>query len=188
MAKCAICDSRKGQRTCKMAGAMVCSICCGQHRQKEACQGCTYYRDVPIKPTRDYRDVPRYSTQTMEDDLELQSYAHMIESALCLWDRLMNGTLNDNSALRVLERLLDRCYFKDDTADTLEEPLRRGFEIVWSAINEDLADISNDKLVKILGVIYFVARRRARGGRDYFHVIHQYVGLRLGPGMRILNL
>jgi hypothetical protein len=172
-----------------MAGAMVCSICCGQHRQKEACEGCIYYRDIAlIKPARDYRAVPRFSPARMNDDLELQSYANTIESALCLWDRSMNGALSDNSALLVLERLLDKYHFMEDTVETMEIRLRRGYEMVLSAIRADLGDVSNEILVKILSVIYFVARRRARGGRDYFDIINRYVGMRAGPGLRILGM
>ncbi len=123
----------------------------------------------------------------MRADLELQSYANTIESALCLWDCSMDCALSDNSALTVLERLLDKYPFKDDTVQTLEKPLLRGYDLVLSAIHNDLGDLSDQMIVKILGVIYFVARRRARGGRDYFEVIHQYVGMRAGPGMRILG-
>ena len=189
MAKCAICKTRKGSRACKMTGATVCSVCCGQHRQKEACQGCVYFRDIiPSRPIRDYGAVPRFPTREMADDLELQSYAHTIESALVLWDNSMRRTLDDSSALRVLERLLDRYHFKEDAAETIDEPLRHGFELVVSAIHQDLADVSNEVLVRILSVIYFVARRRARGGRDYFNLIHQYVGMRAGPGVRILGV
>jgi hypothetical protein len=120
--------------------------------------------------------------------LNLQSYAHTIESVLCLCDNSMQATLDDNSAFQVLERLLDRYHFKEDTAENLDEPLRNGFEMVSSAINDDLVDVSNGVLVKVFSVIYFVARRRAGGGRDYFEVIHRYVGMRLGPGTRILGI
>jgi hypothetical protein len=194
LAKCAICGKRKGHRSCKIAGGMSCSLCCGLHRKKEACQDCTYYRDVPphqdvpSTPVRDYNKVPRYSPETMNADLDLQTYSNSIESALCLWDQEMNGMLTDAAALSVLERLLDKYHFKDDTLDDFQGPVRRGQQIVQSAIDADLADIPNDKIVKILGAIHFVARRRARGGRDYFDVIHRYVGVRLGPGLRTFHV
>jgi hypothetical protein len=189
MAKCMLCKTRKGQRECQMAGAAVCSVCCGQHRQKEACEGCHYYREIAPKASiRDYRAIPRFSPERMNADLELQSYSNTIESALCLWDRSMDCALSDNSALTVLERLLDRYHFKEDTVQTLDKPSLRGFDMVLSAIRKDLGDLSDETLVKILGVIYFVARRRARGGRDYFEVINRYVGMRAGPGVRILKM
>jgi len=124
----------------------------------------------------------------MDDDLDLQSYASVIESALCLWDDSNGRASTDSSALRVLEHLLDKYHFHEDTAETLDGTLRRGYETVLSAMAKDLRDIPADVIVKILSVIYFVARRRARGGRDYFDVIHTFVGRRLGPGMRLLDL
>ena len=123
----------------------------------------------------------------MEDDLDLQSISNTIESTLCLWDRSLEGSLNDDSALRVLERLLDHYYFKD-AIKIAEEPIGIGYEMVLDAIRNDLSDISEETIIKVLGVIHFVARRRAKGGRDYFHVIHKYVGSRAGPGMRILKM
>ena len=194
MAKCAICGKRKGHRSCKMAGGVSCSLCCGLHRQKEACQACTYYRDVPpdqdvpSTPVHDYKTVPRYSPETMSANLDLQPYAYSIESALCLWDQEMNGMLTDAAALSVLERLLDKYHFHDDTLDSVQGPVRRGLQFVQSAIDADLADIPNDRIIRILAAIHFVARRRARSGRDYLDVIHQYVGVRLGPGMRALRV
>jgi hypothetical protein len=123
----------------------------------------------------------------MEDNLDLQSISNSIESALCFWDQSFKGALNDDSALRVLEGLLDRYYFKE-TVEIAEEPVRTGYEMVSDAIRNDLSDIPEETIIKILGVIYFVAKRRARGGRDYFNVIRQYVGVRAGPGVRILKI
>ena len=123
----------------------------------------------------------------MEDDSDLQSVSNSIESALCLWDQSLKCALTDDSALRVLEILLDRYYFKE-TTEIAEEPIRTGCKMVLAAIRTDLSAIPEEILIKILGVIYFVAKRRARGGRDYFDVIHKYVGMRAGPGVRILEI
>jgi hypothetical protein len=185
MAKCAMCGSRKGQRQCKWENGLVCSLCCGQHRNAEKCEGCVYYKE-PKPVTRNYGVVPRFSTQTMDDDLDLQSIANAIESTLCLWDRSCKGTLKDDSALQVLESLLDLYYFKD-TVEITEEPVKTGYQMVLDVILYDLSDIPEEKIVRILGVVHFVAQRRAKGGRDYFDVINQYVGVRAAPGVRILK-
>jgi ribosomal protein L32 len=184
MAKCVLCNSKKGQRQCKLWSALVCSLCCGQRRQGELCQGCVYYKESKI--IRNYGVVPRFSTVTMEADLDLQSISNSIESAICLWDHSLKGTLKDDSALRVLERLLDHYYFKE-AVEITEESIRIGYEIVLAGIKNDLSDIADEVIIKILSVIYFVAKRRAKGGHDYFDVIHKYVGLRAGPGIRILG-
>jgi len=141
-----------------------------------------------MESVRNYGAIPRFSPESMSADPKLQSYAYKIESALCLWDRSMDCALSDNSALTVLERLLDKYHFKEDTGPILEKTLLRGYDLVLSAMQRDLGDLSDEMIAKILGVIYFVARRRARGGRDYFDVIHRYVGMRAGPGMRIFEM
>jgi hypothetical protein len=121
----------------------------------------------------------------MEDDWDLQSIANSIEATLCLWDQCCQNMLTDDFALIVLERLLDLYYFKE-MVEISEEPIKTGFQMVLNVIQNDLRDIPEETLVKILGVIYFVAKRRAKGGRDYFNVINEYVGVRAGPGIRIL--
>lgn len=60
--------------------------------------------------------------------------------------------------------------------------------MVSDAIRNDLSDIPEGKLFRILSVVYFVAKRRAKGGRGYLDVIHKYVGVRTGPGIRILKM
>jgi hypothetical protein len=122
----------------------------------------------------------------MESDFQLQSYADSIEGALCLWDHSHEMSLSDASALRVIEMLLDRHYYHDSGASNTDSLLREGFDMVTRAILEDLPSVPNDTIIKILGVIYFVARRRSRGGREHLDVLQHYVGLRVGTGMRLL--
>jgi hypothetical protein len=62
-----------------------------------------------------------------------------------------------------------------------------GVNYVDKAIREDLKKVAVEKIVKVLGVIRFVARRRTKIGREYMTIIHQYVGQRVGPGIRILQ-
>lgn len=88
--------------------------------------------------------------------------------------------------LRVVEMLIDRHYHHDSGASSTDDALlREGYEMVSRAISEDMADVPPDTLVRILGVIHFVARRRTCGGREHFDVLQQYVGLRLGPGAHL---
>ena len=50
MAKCSACKSKKGKRTCQLVEGMICSLCCGQIRDKEKCKGCVHYKEtVPKK-------------------------------------------------------------------------------------------------------------------------------------------
>jgi len=184
MAKCPKCSSRKGQRRCRATGSEVCTPCCGEIRKPATCQGCPYFKEDT--PKRNYKNIPSYSTQEMEDDLDLQSISNVIEGALCTWDYVSNDTLRDELALRVLELLMDRYYFDDESVTVSNEAVRKGFDYASRAIDETLDDVSKDVLCRILSVIYFVARRRTRGGREYFTVIRQYVGITITPGMRDL--
>jgi hypothetical protein len=184
MAKCLMCNSRKGQRKCLREDGMVCSQCCGETRQAEQCGECAYYRDnIPV---RRYVDVPRFSTQTMDSDMQLQSYGYTIEASLCQLDYSRNMSLKDATALKILEMLLDKFHFHDPDTTCDDSLVCEGFDAVVNSISADLSDVSEEIIVKILGVIYYIARRRSRGGREYFNVIQQYVGMRVAPGVRVL--
>jgi len=88
--------------------------------------------------------------------------------------------------LGVVETLIDKHYYHESgTSLTDDDLLREGYDIVNRAISEDMADVLPDTLVRILGVIHFVAQRRTRGGREHFDVLQQYVGLRLGTGRHL---
>jgi hypothetical protein len=186
MAKCVLCKNKKGTRHCKSEDASVCHLCCRRHRQEERCRACVHYEEV--KAVRhDYGGVPRFSPEEMQADWDLQGISNSIEATLCSWDQSSRGALKDDSALKVLERLLDLYYFKE-TPEITEELIRTGYQRVLDVIQNDLSEVPGKTIIRILAVIYFVARRRAKGGRDYFDLIHKYVGLRAGPGMRILNM
>jgi hypothetical protein len=116
----------------------------------------------------------------------LRSYSDTIEATLCLWDHYHNNSLVDELALGVLEMLLDKYYYQDPDVSSTDELLQEGYDMVLQSISADLDHVPGETIVRILGVIYFVARRRACGGRDYFEVIRRYVGLRGGPGLRVL--
>lgn len=184
MAKCVVCNSRKGQRKCLKEDSFVCSQCCGQTRRAELCQGCIFYRE--ISAVRKYSEVPRFSTQTMDSNTELQSYSYSIEWTLCQIDTHYKMVLKDEFALKILRMLIDKYHFHDSDISCEDSQVKKGFDMVVKSITEDIIDVSEEVIVKILGVIHFVAKRRSQGGREYFNIIHQYVGLRGGSGMRAL--
>ena len=183
MAKCPICNSRKGKRKCLLADSFVCSLCCGNARTEEACSECGFYQ----KPKRKYSEVPAYSVSEMDGDMELESYGNSIEGALCAYDQENENELSDHDAIRIIELLIDIYYFKDQFTKDESPLILNGVEHLKSSINEDLKDVSNEVIVKILGVIRFVARRRTKTGREYMEIIHQYVGQRIASGIRVLK-
>jgi len=158
---------------------MICSLCCGTSRSADKCAGCSYYQ----KPKRKYNDLPKFTTVQMEKDAELADYSDVIEGALCSYDIELENKLKDQEAIKILELLLDKYHFLDDKIETDDQLLIPGFESVEKAIKKDLPNIEKGILVKLLGVIRFVANRRTKFGREYMNIIHQYVGQRIDKGV-----
>lgn len=184
MTKCPICNSRRGKRKCIKEEGLVCSQCCGLTRTGEHCQGCDFYREnIPV---RRYSEVPRFSTQEMESSLRLQFYSSTIEGTLCLLDHTHRMSLDDAIALKIIEKLLDRYHFHDSVVPSEDLLVQEGADLVLNAMAEDLTGVSEEVIVRVLGVIYYVAKRRTRGRREYFDVIQRYAGLRTESGIRIV--
>ncbi len=122
----------------------------------------------------------------MEDSFQLQDYSNVIEGALCAYDNATGNQIKDDVAVKILELLLDKYYFKDTTFEFTDDIIKAGFEEVNKAIETDLKGVPEEEIIKVLAAIRFVARRRARGDRDYFLVLQRYVGERIGKGIRVL--
>ncbi len=183
MAKCPICNSRKGKRECLIQennNNMICSLCCAEIRQEENCFKCEFYK----RPKRQYNEVPAFSTMEMQDDFELISYANSVEGALCAYDN--ENKLSDSDAIRIIEMVIDKYYFNDQHIEEKEQIIINGFNYVKNVISLDLEELSDEKIVKLLSVIRFVAARRTRKGREYIDFIHENVGVRIAPGVRML--
>ena len=183
MAKCPICNSRKGKRKCLITDGLICSLCCGNTRTSETCSECVFYQ----KPKRKYNELPSYSVSDMDGDVELESYGNSIEGALCAYDIENGRKLNDSDAIRIIELLIDKYHFQDQQVNQEYSIIVNGVNCIEESIREDMKDVDNEEIVKILGVIRFVARRRTKIGREYMTIIHQYVGQRIGSGIRVLQ-
>ena len=155
-----------------IVGYPVCSLCCGVTRNPDLCMECQFYQ----KPKRKYIDVPVYSTSEMNDNMDLQTYSYAIEGALVAYDIDNDNKLRDSDAIRIIELLIDKHHFGDQKKEAESRIIANGVNWVEDAINKDLQDVSNEIIVKILAVIWFVARRRTRIGREYMNLIHHYVG------------
>jgi hypothetical protein len=124
----------------------------------------------------------------MDASDQLQSYSFALEGAVGLFDKQTGGKIRDEVPISIFERLLDKYYFKDGNIRFESELLEDGFNYVQSVIENDLKGIDEDELVKVLGVLHFVAKRRTRGHREYLRIVEQFVGERMGPGMRVMKL
>ena len=184
MAKCPVCNSRKGKRQCQLVEGIICSLCCGQTRNEEGCEGCLFYKETI--PRKKYNEIPSYSPRDMEASFHLQDYSNAIEGSLCAFDNGTGNQIKDDVVIRILELLLDKYHFKEENIEVFDQITEEGFHQVMEVIKTDLSDLPEEEIVKILGAIRFVAKRRAQGGRNYLSVIHSYVGERVAPGMRIV--
>jgi hypothetical protein len=172
MAKCPVCNSRKGKRQCVIMNALVCSLCCGTIRKEEACSGCSYYQ----KPKRKYNEVPAFTTNQVHESEQLTGYSNALEGAFCTYDVENNRTLKDADVAQILELLLDKYHFKDAEINADSPFLLAGFNFVDTVIGKDLAGIEEQELVKLLSVLHFVVKKLSKTGKEYMNVIHQYVG------------
>lgn len=184
MAKCPVCNSRKGKRKCQITeDNFICSLCCGTQREADKCLGCSFYQP----PRRKYDSLPAHHLSEMSGNPILEERANSIEGAIVAYDITIDNKLQDDDVIAVLEQLLNLYHFGDASFNATSEVVNNGAIVLKQAIEEDMPDINNDDLVKILGTVRASAKRRSKYGRDYLAFIGQYVGSRVGSGMRILN-
>lgn len=179
MAKCTVCNSRKGKRKCKATGTFICSLCCGESRTETKCDGCSFFKSAAI--SRNYRRVPYYSTQEMADNPDLESIAGLVELSLCqIWENDPQQ-VDDRIAARLVELMIDRYHFKDEKprADTLV--LEEGFRFFSQNTSKKLSHIHSEQLVKVLAAVYRSIQRRTIGGTSYLQFVSQFTGI--GPIM-----
>ncbi len=168
MAKCIECEARKGKRKCKKTGGMICSLCCGQTREVEVCQGCSFFKG---QSPRNYGKAPYFELQDMAKYSDLQDLAELLEmNTLAQIDRKMDGTMGDELAGRLLERLLDKYHFGEEIscADELEQ---QAVDLFFELIANELEYVADDKLVKAIGAIRRSLNRRTDGHRAYLDFI-----------------
>jgi len=185
MAKCSICNSRKGKRKCMAEDSFVCSLCCGQSRTLDKCTGCSFYKNASLN--RNYRKVSYYGTQQMSDSIDLQDISNVVESILCKFDVEAENEFKDKTALQLLELAFDKYHFNDSELSFSDFTLKIQFGRMLQIIEEDLSDTSKEQLVKVMGTIYRSIQRRTTGGREYLTFAQQYVGARVGHGARALQ-
>lgn len=180
--KCAFCESKKSKRFCLVKESGICSECCGSNRKKETCASCQYYQE----PKRNYKNVPYYMPNEMDGYSDREKIANTIESALVAFDNETGNKMSDATALQIIECLMDFYHFQifHDATDT---QLDAGYQYVLKVTNKDLRRESDTEITKILGAIYFVARRRSNGKREYLDFVGDFVGSRAGKGMRFLR-
>jgi len=111
---------------------------------------------------------------------EREAIAYVIEAALATYNYSTNDRMRDDDAIRIMEMLFDTYYFNEAHIFEGNGLLENGYKCVIDYIRQDLPSVERNELIKIIGAIYFVARRRNIGRRDYLAMIRKYVGINVG--------
>lgn len=178
MAKCTICNSRKGKRKCKVTETFICSLCCGESRTEEKCDGCSFFKSAAA--TRHYRNVPHYTTEQMAVNQDLEGIANVIESALCqVWANDPQN-VNDRTVTRLVELMIDRYHFNDGTPQTDSPVLEEGFRLFVQETGKTFSRIHPEHVVKVMVAVYRSIQRRTVGGSSYLQFVSQFTGINPG--------
>jgi hypothetical protein len=179
MAKCCVCNSRKGKRQCLANAAAICSLCCGQTRKLDKCGSCGFCGKE--SSARNYRQVPFIELQEMADSYELQDISYVVEALFVSFDQ-EHESFTDSTAGKLLELAFDKFHFRDSDLSFGKDLEKVLFERMLQVIAEDLSTTHKDLLVKVLAAIYRSIQRRTEGGREYLQFTRQYVGERIATG------
>jgi len=164
-------NQKKGKRVCLLTGSCICSECCGANRKQEVCHACSYYK----APKRNYKDIPCYTPEELQRNEDRLKTSMIIEAAISNYDAKTNDIIRDELAIHLLELLLDVHFFQREHEPSEDSMLEAGYSYVTNAITTELAMIQREELAKILATIYFLAKRRSSGSREYLSFVRNYV-------------
>jgi hypothetical protein len=111
MAKCSRCNNRKAKRFCAALGTKICSLCCGQIREKEVhcppdCPFLSKHKTYQEKRIIEKKHSPQTLTASWEEDVlkdeRMVWLAFHIESPLTEYGK-NKDSFNDKNALIALE-------------------------------------------------------------------------------------
>jgi len=184
MAKCTICNCRKGKRKCKATATFICSLCCGENRNQEECAGCSFLSGKLVG--KNYRKVPYFSTEKMAASPELEDISNVIETALCEIWVADSEHVNDGTVTSVIETLLNQYHFGAGEPQIKSSVLAAGHQLIAQTISEELSQVPAEKLVKVLAAVYRSIQRRTNGGCSYLEFISNFTGVYPGKTDRPL--
>jgi len=124
--------------------------------------------------------VPYFSTQEMADRIELEHIADLIETTLCqVWANDPEN-VNDRTAARLVELMMDKYHF-NDTEPRMDTPVRaEGYAMLSRNISRELSHIAPEVLVKVLAAVYRSIQRRSIGGSSYLQFVSNFTGVEPG--------
>jgi hypothetical protein len=142
MAKCPVCNTRKGKRKCTLVNdAFVCSLCCANTREEESCLACVFY----TPPHYDYEKVPAFSIAVLENNHALKGYQKIIESAL--------NSNTPHDVLAVLELLIIKRHFKETELKFKQPEWQISLNAVETVIQTQLTALDEETVINLLGAM-----------------------------------
>jgi len=123
----------------------------------------------------------------MSDSPDLQDISNVVES-LFVALYLESEEFSDTTAEKLLELAFDKYHFKDTALPYRNDNEKEWFSRMLQAIEQDLADIDEGLLLKVLASIYRSIQRHTDGSREYLQFTKHYVGARVGSGGRMISL
>lgn len=142
MAKCPVCNTRKGKRKCGIVNdQFVCSLCCANTRKEEICLDCVFYQP----PQHNYDVVPAFSAAVLANNHALQNYSDQLENAY--------NASNPQDALAIIELLINKYHFNETEIQSSNAVWQAGFESADNLIKAELQEIDNETLVNLLGAM-----------------------------------
>jgi len=117
----------------------------------------------------------------MADNPDLESIANVVELSLCqIWESDPQH-VDDRTAARLIELMIDQFHFNDEKSRTDTSVLEEGFRFFSQNIGNNLSHIPPEQLVKVLAAVYRSIQRRTVGGTSYLQFVSQFTGV--GPVM-----
>ncbi len=117
----------------------------------------------------------------MADNPDLENIANVVELSLCqIWESDRQH-VDDRTAARLVELMIDMYHFNDDTPLVDTSVLEEGFRFFSQNIGNKLTHIPPEQLVKVLAAVYRSIQRRTLGGSNYLQFVNQFTGI--GPAM-----
>jgi hypothetical protein len=171
--QCALCETKKAKRFCQIKNDEICPVCCASTRTSIPCTGCIHF----VSPKRNYRELPMYKPPEMDGHAKREAISEVIEEAMATFDFYNGTSMNDWTAIRVIECLLDVYHFQEEHMVEPHPTVEACFQYVFKMMQDKLSQEDTRIIAKILGAIYFVANRRTTGQREYLQIIKQYVGI-----------
>lgn len=142
MAKCPVCNIRKGKRKCAIVNnQFVCSLCCANTRKEEICLDCVFY----LPPQHNYDAVPAFSAAVLANNHALQNYSHQLENAY--------NAPTPQDALAIIELLINKYHFNEADIKNSNALWQSGFEAADNLIKSGLQEIDNETLINLLGAM-----------------------------------